>query len=170
MKSLFALLVAGVVLFSAPDALAQNKQKFGHIDSNELLQLMPEREAAEKELEAEAKALQQILAEMQAEYEQKLTAYQTSGATMSDLVRQTKEKEIIDLEARIEGVSEQAQMQLEKKRIEVLEPVLEKARKAIKEVADENGYTYVFDSSIGVLLHYPEGDDILPLVKAKLGL
>ena len=55
-----------------------------------------------------------------------------------------------------------------KKELELMEGLYEIAKKAISEVATENGYSYVFDAA--VLLHKPEGDDILPLVKTKLGI
>ena len=48
--------------------------------------------------------------------------------------------------------------------------MIEKARKAISEVAEENGYTYIFDAGVGILLYYDKGDNILPLVRAKLGI
>ena len=170
MKSFFAFIAAGILLLSAPAAFGQSKQKLGHIDSDSLLQMMPERAAAEKAIEDRAKELQATLQAMGSEYETKLTDYQTNAATMSDLIRQTKEKELLDIQTRIQNFQQSADEDLQETRIKELEPVLEKARQAIKDVANENGYTYVFDSSVGVVLHYPDGDDILPLVKKKLGL
>ena len=54
--------------------------------------------------------------------------------------------------------------------MELLEPLLEKAKNAIKEVSEEQGYTYIFDVGVGTLLYYEKGDNILPLVREKLGL
>jgi outer membrane protein len=51
-----------------------------------------------------------------------------------------------------------------------MEPMIEKANQAIEDVAKENGYTYILDTSAGTVLYFPESDDILPLVKTKLGL
>lgn len=168
MKSIFAIITAGLLLLSAP-SFAQNKNKFGHIDSEELLQLMPERTTAEKAIEDEAKVLQSTLQNMGAEYEKLLGEYQQMGAT-SDLVRQDKEKALVGLQERIQQFQQSADQTLGAKREELLQPVIDKARKAIEDVANENGYTYVFDTSVGVVIHYPAGDDILPLVKTKLGL
>ena len=51
----------------------------------------------------------------------------------------------------------------------LLTPIIDRAKEAIRDVAKENGYTYIFDSAVGVTL-YEGGDDVLPLVKKKLGL
>ncbi len=168
MKSLLAIITAGLLLFTAP-VLAQNKNKFGHINSEELLEMMPERVAAEKALEEEAKVLQNTLVNMGSEYEKKLAEYQgLAGA--NELVRQDKEKELLGLQERIQQFQQSADQTLNEKREALLQPVIDKAKTAIEDVANENGYTYVFDTSVGVVIHYPDGDNILPLVKTKLGL
>ena len=89
---------------------------------------------------------------------------------MSDIIRQTKEKELADMETRIQDFQQKADSDLQAKQQELLQPLLDKAKKAIDEVAKENGYTYIFDAGVGVLLYYEKGDNILPLVKTKLGL
>ena len=89
---------------------------------------------------------------------------------MSDLIRQTKESEIRDLGQRIEAYQTQAQQKLQELQESLFEPIIERAKQAITDVARENGYSYVFDSSAGTLLYQPDSDDILPLVKKKLGL
>lgn len=156
-------------LFCMISTNAQSK-KFGHINSNDLLILMPERKEAETKIQEEAKKLEQQLTTMTAEYQTKVTDYQTNAATMTDLIKQTKAKEIQDLEQRIQDFQQNAQESLQKKEQELLKPIIDKAKKAIEDVAKEGGYGYVFDSSAGVLLYSPEGDNILPLVKKKLGL
>ncbi len=61
-------------------------------------------------------------------------------------------------------------MIIKKKEQELLTPLINKAREAINEVAKENGYKYIFDSSLGVILFTDDTDDILPLVKKKLNI
>jgi outer membrane protein len=79
-------------------------------------------------------------------------------------------REISDLERRIQEFQQQAQEEIGKKEQEVLTPIIDKARKAIDEVAVEKGYTYVFDASLGVLLYAKDSEDVMADVKAKLGL
>ena len=113
------------------------QQKFGHIDSAALLELMPEKAAAEKELEAFAQEFQTALEAMAKEYESKVTAFQQTEKDMIKTVRDSKVREIADLEKRIQDFQTQAQTEIGKKEQEVLTPIIDKARKAIDEVAQE---------------------------------
>lgn len=170
MKNLLkSLLIILLIALSAIDLFAQNK-KMGHINSNDLLILMPERKDAETKIQEEAKKLEQQLSAMTAEYQSKVGDYQTNAATMSDLIKQTKAKEIQDLEQRIQDFQQNAQESLAKREQELLKPIVDKAKKAIEDVAKEGGFSYIFDTSAGIILYSPEGDDITPLVKKKLGL
>ena len=154
-----------LVLFTAGGAFAQ---KFGHINSQELLMEMPERDTAEKKMEQYAKDLESQLQLMSLEYESKVSEYKKNEVNMTDFIRNTKIKEITDLEARIRDFQSTAQDDLADQEQKLLQPMLDRAKKAIKEVADENKYTYIFDTSGGSILHFPDGDNILPLVKKKL--
>ncbi|MDB4656159.1 OmpH family outer membrane protein [Flavobacteriales bacterium] len=165
MKKILIVLMA--VVMAAP-AFAQ--QKFGHIDSAALLEIMPEKAKAEKDLEAFAAEFQSALEAMAKEYEGKVAAFQQGEQGMIKTVRDTKVREISDLERRIQEFQQQAQEEIGKKEQEVLTPIIDKARKAIDEVAVENGYTYVFDASLGVLLYAKDSEDVMADVKAKLGL
>ncbi len=150
--------------------ISAQTQKFGHIDSDALLELMPEKTQAEKSMEAFAKEFQGALEAMAKEYEAKVADYQAKEKDMTALVKQTKVKEITDLERRIQEFQGQAQGEIQKKEQELLAPIIEKARKAIDAVATEKGYTYVFDNSSGVLLFAKDSENIMAEVKAKLGL
>lgn len=158
-------------LFLSTLGLVQGQiKKIGYINSSELLLLMPERKGAEESLQKEAGLLEQQLTTMSSEYQGKVQEFQSQQTTMSDLMKQTKAKEITDLEERIKSFQASAEEELRKKESALLEPILDKARKAIKEVADKNGYSHVFDSASGIVIHAPETDNILPLVKKHLNL
>ena len=165
MKKILVVIVALVV---AAPSFAQ--QKFGHIDSAALLELMPEKAKAEKELEAFAKEFQAALEAMAKEYETKVANFQQTEKDMIPTVRNTKIREISELERRIQEFQQQAQDEIAKKEQEVLTPIIDKARKVIDEVAVAKNYTYVFDSSVGVLLYAKDTEDVMADVKAKLGL
>lgn len=152
-------------------SFAQTKLKFGHVDSNALLQMMPERLNAQKALETHAKQLEETLGMMKTEFEKKYTEYVSTADSLSPLIRQTKEAELGELQQRIQAFQQKAQQELVQKENELLKPIVEKARKAIEEVGTENGYLYVFDIGSGAILHHSsDSQDILPLVKAKLGI
>lgn len=149
---------------------SQSATKFGYIDSNEILSMMPETDSLQNELKAYADYLDQQMQTMGMEYQTKVTEYQENVNTMSDLIRQTKEKEITDLQARIQAFQQSADQDLGAKQAELFNPLIEKVKNAITEVGKENGYTYIFDVGTGALVYFETGDNILPLVKKKLGI
>lgn len=167
MKRIFQAVILSTILAFSTEAFAQ---KFGYVDTQELLSAMPERAQAETDIQNYAKELESQLRAMSTEWESKYGEYQAKATTMTDAIKKTKEKEIMDLEARIKEFQATAQDEIANKEKELLQPMIDKAKKAIEDVAKENKYTYVFDSSVGVLLYKPEGDDILPLVKKKLNI
>lgn len=145
-------------------------QKLGHINSNELLLAMPERATVEGEIKKYAQDLESQLATMSKEYQAKVQTYQSQEATMTDAIKQDRIKEITNLEERIASFQQTAQKDLQTKEETMLKPIIDKARKAIEDVAKEGSYTYIFDSGVGVLLYQKDSDDIMPMVKKKLGL
>jgi outer membrane protein len=147
-----------------------NAQKIAHINSNDLMLLMPERKSAEESLQNFAKELEKQMGTMNQEYESKVQEYQSKESLMTDIIKQDKVKEITDLENRIKTFQQTAQESLQKKEQELLAPMLDKAKKAIGDVAKEAGYRYVLDTAAGAVLYSEPSDDIMPLVKKKLGI
>lgn len=163
------LTLASVVMLSA-STMAQSKMKFGHINSQELLQAMPEKAVADKALEEFAKTLESQLEAMAGELEAKIQDYRANESVMSDIIKQTKGEEIQNLEQRIQAFQQNAQQSLGKKEMEVYQPVLDQAKAAIEKVSTDNGFSYVFDTSSGMLLHQPEAENLMSLVKTELGI
>lgn len=162
------ILLLSLTFLISISSFSQNK--FGYIDSQELLLLMPERKIAEEEVQTFAKSLESQLQAMTAEYQQSVQEYQANEATYTDLVKQDKVTEITGLEQRIQSFQQNAQQALQSKEQELLEPILQKARKAIEDVASEGDYTYIFDKSVGSILYVKESENILEKVKKKLKL
>jgi outer membrane protein len=169
MKKSLILLFAAMLAFSA-SAFAQKTVKLGHINSSDLMQIMPGKDSAQSAFEAEVKILEGELKAMQDELEKKLTDYQSRKDQMTELIRTTKEQELNDLNQRIQVYQQNAQKKLQEKEAELLQPIIDRAKQAISDVAKENGYTYIFDTSAGAVLYQQDSDDILNLVKKKLGL
>lgn len=152
-------------------AQAQTKLKFGHINSDELLQMMPGLDSVKTTLQKYQQDIQTELQNMQMEYETKVNDYLSKQEGMTELIKQNKAQEIQELEGRIQAFTQQANQDIAKKQEELLSPIIDKAKKAIEEVAKENGYTYILDSvAAGVVLYATPSEDIMPLVKKKLGL
>lgn len=170
MKRGLFLSALGVLMIATLNISAQSKTKFGHIDFAKLYAAMPGQDSIKKVFEDYAKSLQETFVQMQAEYQNKLQDYQANMATMSNLIRQNKEREIMDIQNRMENFRAQAEEDLQDKEHELTSPIIERARTAVNDVAKENGYTYIFNSAEGLLLYADPSDDIMPLVKKKLGI
>jgi len=145
--------------------------KFGHIDLQALLQVMPERETTENEFTKFQTELEDILGEMQTDYQTKLRELEQLGEEVSELKRNAKISELQNLNERIQGFQQNAQQQIQQKYQELLNPLYEKAQEAINEVAREQELMYVFETGANVVLYKSNQSlDLLPLVKQKLGI
>ena len=170
MKSVLKICVLGIFFFSAGFANAQ-APKFGHVDLQALIEVMPERATAEKQFVAYQKELEDALGMMQKEFQTKYMEYATKRDSLSETVRKMKEEDLNAMNERIQTYQSSAQQQLQAKQGELLKPVFDKADKAVKEVGAEKGLIYVFDmSSRTILYNSKESLDLLPLVKTKLGI
>lgn len=173
MKRSLALVSLATAMLMAFSTMAQDKSlKLGHINADKLLQQMPETKEAQKKLEEYGRQLEKDLEEMEGELQSKVTKFRSNEKMMTSLARETKTEELQNLQRRIQEYGQRAQQDLQDKQAELLNPVIDKATEAIETVAKENGYTYVFDSSESkaVIIYHENGDDLMPLVKQKLGL
>jgi len=166
-KSLLAVCIA---MICGIGANAQNL-KFGHVDSQKLLEQMPQRDSATQVYSKELKDMEGILQDMQAEFNKKYQVYQERQDSLGAMAKKAKEEELQQLQERIQSYQQNAQQDLQKREAELLKPIMDKAKKAIEEVSKENGFMYVFDISGGLLLYYSDKSvDIMPLVKKKLNI
>ena len=144
--------------------------KFGHINSTELIQSMPQTKQADSTLKKFAESLDSQLKTMTIEYQTKLQNYQAKVDSMPEAIKQTKEKELYDLQTRIQDFQQTAQESIQKKKEEIYGPILKKAEDAIKALAKEKSYSYIFDTSVGAVVFAQESDDLMAMVKARLGV
>ncbi|HEX7367070.1 MAG TPA: OmpH family outer membrane protein [Pelobium sp.] len=169
MKKLFKIaLVAGGLLFAGN--LVNAQQKIAHINSAELIKAMPEVVTADKQLATFKESLDADGKTMYTEYQTKVQDFQAKEKTLSDAMKEAKVKEIQDLQKRIEEFQQKAGEDFEKKRGELYDPILKKAEDAVKVVAKEKGYAYVFDTTQPGIVYFDGGINIMADVKAKLGL
>jgi outer membrane protein len=163
--------VAVVLFVGITASVNAQTQKFGHIDLQALIQIMPERAAAETQFNTFQSDLEDIFGEMQKDLQTKMAEFEALGDSASEIKKNAKIAEIQDMQQRIQNYQQTAQAQLQQKQTEVLKPVFDKAEAAIGEVAKEKGLLYVFDIGTKVVL-YKSNDsmDVLPLVKTKLGI
>jgi len=172
MKSLSKLIIVlTIALLCSFNVNAQNtKFKIGHINSSELMQYMPGRDTAQNALMKFAKELEEQLQLMTKEFETKYQDYLANESRLTEIVKKSRQKELTDLQSRVMEFQESAQEELQMKEVELLNPLLKRAQDAIQAVAKEKGYTYILDTSTGTVLYFEDSDDILSLVKKKLGI
>jgi outer membrane protein len=163
---LFAVLILAFLSFN----VSAQTLKFGHIDSGQLIQMMPQTKQADSTLKRFGESLDSQLKAMTAEYQSKLQNYQSKADSLPDAIRTTKEKELTDLGQRIQDFQQTAQESIQKKKEEIYGPILKKAEDAIKEIAKEKSYSYIFDTSLGSVIYAQPGDNIMAMVKEKLGI
>lgn len=168
-RTILFFAVLSLMIGTSLETSAQT-QKIGYIDFNGLIQAMPGIDSVKIKLQNYQQMLSDQMDQMRTEFENKYLDYQSQAATMSDLIKQTKEKELSDLQSRIDAFQQKAQQDLQAKQEELLKPVIDKARGAVKEVAKENKYTYILNSIEDVVLFSEPTDDIMGLVKKKLGI
>jgi len=173
MKRLFVLIFAVSLLIPTSSILAQGSDlKFGHINVQQLMSQMPERDSARQELQEYNQMLQKEMQTMQNEYTQKLEQYSQNQQTYSELVRKSKEQELQDMQRRIQEFQSTAQQDFQQKQAEVLQPIMQKIENAIKAVGQKHGFIYIFDTSAGAVVYKNEENskNVLPLVKEELGI
>jgi outer membrane protein len=173
MKRLIGIAALTIIMaVVGQNSMAQNL-KFGHINSDQLIQALPEFDSATVKLQKFQKELVNALELMQVELNTKNDAYLKDSKNLSDIVKQTKEQELTDMDRRIREFQTTAQTQLQDKQAELFQPIVAKVNKAISDVGKENGFVYVFNTGQGTpLLFFDEAKstNLMPLAKAKLGL
>jgi len=174
MKNTLNLLTIIFFIVAGFQVNAQTTYKFGHIDSQKLLQSLPEFTQAQTTLEAEGKAIQEQIEIMTVEYNNKVNDFVENEKLpvgdpkkWSDIVKGDKEKEIQDLGKRAQEFQQSAQQKIQAKQAELVNPLLEKMDKATKEVGKENKFTYIFEVT-NLRYFSEESIDITSMVKTKL--
>lgn len=163
--------IALVLLCALPFSLMAQEVKLGHVNSQEILSLMPERVTIEKTVNDLQSQWEKELAKMREEYYAKIKEFQDKQDSMPESIKKARQSEIAEIEQRITTFNQTASSDLQKKQQELFTPVIEKVKAAINEVGSENGYLYIFDlSTQSIIYESPKSNDLTPLVKKKLGL
>jgi len=163
MKKITVVLLA--CFFCMTSAFAQ---KYGHVNSGDVMKAMPGVDSVEIKLMDFHKELQLLYENMFNEFQVKKDKFDKEAGTMSSSVRKLREDELISIQNRIREFELNVQDDVEEEKIKLITPFQDKIQNAINEVAKEHKYSYIFDTQI--LLYYDGGDDVTPLVKKKLGI
>ena len=155
-------------LFSATVGMAQ---KYGHLNFGNLLAAMPETQAADKELDAYQKQLVAKGEKMAKDFQNEVQAYFQAAQNMAPVKAQEREQELQQKQQEILNYEQEVAQKVNQKRQQLLKPIIEKANNVIAQVAKEQGYVMVFDTSVfNAVLFAKDSEDIMVFVAAKLGL
>ncbi|MBR5234619.1 MAG: OmpH family outer membrane protein [Bacteroidaceae bacterium] len=158
-----------ILFLMAP--LAIFAQKFGHLNSAEIIQAMPEYTKAQTELQELEKQCTNELQMMEQELAKKSEAYEKEKATLPANIQQRRETELQELYGRMQQYYQQSQQDLQQASQEKMAALTEKITKAIKEVGVAGGYVYIFDLASGIpYISETLSTDVTAAVKSKLGI
>ncbi len=162
------LLLGAAMALGIMSASAQTK--IGYINTDELMAAMPESAKIQTDLNEYQNSLQQQGLTLQKEADAKRDQYFIDSVKLSPSMKEIRRNDLVKLYSRLQNYDQEAQEEAQKYAQTKIAPVRTKALDAIKVVAKERGYTYVIDDATNILLVMPAGDDLLPMVKAKLGI
>jgi outer membrane protein len=145
-------------------------QKYGYLNKEEIYKSIPEYDSATVQVEKLRKEFENMLASMQGEYSSKSASLNNESANISEYLRQTRQDELKNLNVRIQLFSVRANAQLDEKKNQMLQPIVTRVDNAIKTVATDEGFIFVIDSGQMLFTDEKKCINILPLVKAKLGV
>ena len=169
MKKMKTLLVAGMLLVGATSFM-NAQSKIAHIDTSALVDAMPEMKAAQSQLEKVQKTYDTQIKDMAKELDTKYKQYEQEADGKTEEENNKRVQEVQGMQNNIAQFRDQALKDLEKKQVDIYQPVLEKARAAIQKVARAQGFQYVLDSTTGSGVILADGKDLMADVKKELGI
>lgn len=164
-KILLALLVA-IPMFAFAQA-----PKFGVVNTQTIAEAMPELKAAQEQVQASTQKYEEELKKLQEKIEKDFADFQALDASTPESIKERRMQEIQDRAAKVDQFRQTASQDLQRQHEQLMAPIEQKLRDAIKAVGQEGGFTFVFPSDPGLIL-YQGNDvtDVTPLVKTKLGI
>ena len=163
------LIACSLIAFST----SLQAQKIGYLDSGSLIAGMDATKAADSELKIYQDQLVKVGEEMASKFQKDVIEYsqQVQGGTMSPAQAQKREQELQAERQKIAAYEQEVLQKVQKKREDLYTPIVNKVNEAITAVGKEQGYQFIFDSSVyNILMFADESSDVMSLVKAKLGL
>ncbi|WP_288279466.1 OmpH family outer membrane protein [uncultured Prevotella sp.] len=167
MKKFIICALCAICGFTTANAQA----KFGHVNTQEIIQAMPEFSTARTDIEKLTQQYEADLKSMQDELQKKAEAFEKEEATLPENIKTRRNQELQDLYQRIQQTYQDNQQALAKAQQEKMQAITTKVLDAIKAVGQEGGYVYVMDMSAGIpYISTTLSSDVTAQVKAKLGL
>ena len=162
------VLIAAAAFISL--AASAQDLKFAYVDFAELVQLMPEMDQARATLEENSKANEEILMSMYEEYQKKGQEYQQKASTWTPAILESKQRELADIEARLQQTQQSLQAELQQLQGQLQAPVVEKAQKAVEDLAKAKGVAGVFEKASLLYVDPAQMIDLTPEARVALNI
>ena len=167
MKKIILCAICAICGFTTANAQA----KFGHVNTQEIIQAMPEYTKAKSEIDALQQQYEADLKSMQDELQKKAEAFDKEQATLPDNIKQRRNQELQDMYTKIQQSYQDNQQALQKASSDKMQAITTKALEAIKTVGQEGGYVYIMEMNAGIpYISTTLSSDVTAQVKTKLGL
>ena len=166
MKKIILIAVMAVMSVAAS---AQNL-KFGYVNFNEIVMPMPEMDAARATMEENQKTNEEILMSMYQEYQTKMQDYQAKAATWTSAIRESKEKELMDIESRLQQTQQSLQQEMQQLQSSLQAPIYEKAQTTVQEIAKAQGLAFVFEESSLLYIDPAQGVNLTTEARKALNI
>ncbi len=158
-----------MLLFISAATHAQSNSNMGHLNMNEILQSLPEADSARAVIQKETGDMESVYEEMQVTYNNLVNDYQNGLQGFTDVQRKAKEDEILDKQKRLQEFEQNANIRLQQRNLELMQPIYTKINQAISKIAGREGIDYVLDLSNGAVVFTSEQSmDITREVMAEL--
>lgn len=167
-----AIIFFTCLLFLGTNSILAQDQTFAHLNLGNILAEMPEVKEADEEMKLLRDSLRNVYEQKVSQLEKEYGEFQRKVAegTVPPVQQQKKAQEFQVKQQEIMQLEQQLSTKMEMRRQQKLAPILDRVDQAIKNVAQENGFTMVFDTSAGSLLFAQDSKDVSNLVKQKLGI
>lgn len=162
------LLIAAMAVMSV--AASAQDLKWAYVDFNEIIMLMPEMDEARATLEENQKTNEEILVAMYDEYQTKMQQYQQKAESWTPAIRESKEREIMEIQSRFEQTQQSLQIELQQLQQNLQAPIYEKAQATVTDLAKAKGIAFVFEKASLLYVDPAQGIDLTPEARTALNI
>ena len=164
MKKIFIIAAMALMTLSA------SAQKIGRVNFSELVQLMPDADKARETIQASSAEAQETYQSMLDEFNAKYSTYNQKAGTWTQAIRESKEKELTEIQQRIQEFGQSVQAELQQQEQSLMAPIYQKAREVVNDLAKKGGYIYVFDVNSILYIDAKQSVDLTPEARKVMGI
>ena len=167
MKKFIIVIAAMGLAFTAANA---QSYKFAHVNYQELVYLVPEADSARAQMNSASQEAQETLQAMTQEFDTKYSQYEQKANEWTPAIRQSKERELSEIQSRIQDFQQSIQQELRQLENQLMSPIYQKVQETVNSLAKAGGYIYVFDSTSLLYIDAAQSTDLTPEARTTLGI